>query len=542
MAELGSHAVVLGAGIAGLLAARVLTESYESVTVVDRDELPDRAEQRTGVPQGRHLHSLLARGTQAIGELFPGLLDELGAAGAVVDDSSDLSRLYVRVGRYELNPAGRLSDPQPLAAYQASRPFLEFHLRRRVNALGNVAILDRSNIVAPVLAGSAVTGVRIINRDSGTASTVSADLMVDATGRAGRTAHFLAMQGFGVVPEERVPSSGGYSSQLLSIPTGRIAQRMVFVNQGSRSPGALMVAYEHDTWMLAISCPAECGSPPDSFAEMLQSAGSMLPATIMAGLRDATCVGEISVSRNTAAVWRRYDRMPYLPSGLVILGDALCSLNPLHGQGMTMAAVQALALRDCLREGTADLPQRFFSAATEHIRPVWAANRAIDQPAPAAQERASARRLNSWMQRAATRAASTDIVVVERILRVRGLIDPPARLREPSLFARILFANLRHPRPALYRPGPSVHSSVSQRDEREIRALVDGQARRRRGRTEITRLRYLTPDVALIQARAAITGRLRRGSRRNTSVAVRTDNGWRLAFSQNAQGRLTCLS
>ncbi|BBY56975.1 hypothetical protein [Mycolicibacterium sarraceniae] len=85
MAELGSQAVVLGAGIAGLLAARVLSDFYGSVTVVDRDGLPDRAEQRTGVPQGRHLHSLLSRGTQAIGELFPGLLRELGAAGAVVD-------------------------------------------------------------------------------------------------------------------------------------------------------------------------------------------------------------------------------------------------------------------------------------------------------------------------------------------------------------------------------------------------------------------------------------------------------------------------
>jgi 2-polyprenyl-6-methoxyphenol hydroxylase-like FAD-dependent oxidoreductase len=533
MAELGSQAVVLGAGIAGLLAARVLTEFYESVTVVDRDRLPDRAEQRAGVPQGRHLHSLLARGTQVIGELFPGLLGELGAAGAVVDDGDDLSRLYVRVGRYELNPAGRLADPKPLAAYQASRPFLEFHLRRRVHALGNVTILDRRNVVAPVLVGDAVTGVRIINRDSGTASTLSTDLVVDATGRAGRTAYFLAHQGFGVTPEERVPSIGGYSSQLLSIPPGRISQRMVFVNQGGGAPGALMMAYERDSWMLAISCPAEYGSPPDNFVEMLQAAESMLPPTIMAGLRDATSVGEISVSRNTAAVWRRYDRMPHLPSGLVVLGDALCSLNPLHGQGMTMAAVQALALRACLRAGKTDLPQRFYRAAAEHIGPVWAVNRANDRSPSAADQRASTSRLNSWTQRAALRAASADIAVAERILRVRGLIDPPARLRDPSLFARILLVNLRHPSPALYAPGPSLHSSVSQTDEREIRALVDGQAKRRRGRTEITRLRYLTPDVALIQARAVIAGRLHSVKRRNTTVAVRTDDGWLLAFSQN---------
>ncbi|WP_319431775.1 FAD-dependent oxidoreductase [Mycobacterium sp. RTGN5] len=542
MAELGSQAVVLGAGIAGLLAAGALTEFYESVTVVDRDGLPDHAEQRTGVPQGRHLHSLLGRGTQAMGELFPGFLGELAAAGAVVDDSDDLSRLYVRVGRYELNPLGRLADPKPLAAYQASRPFVEFHLRRRVAALANVTILDRRNVVAPVIAGDAVTGVRIINRDSGSAATLPAELVVDTTGRAGRTAHFLANQDFGVVPEERIPPTGGYSSQLLSIPPGRISQRMLFVNQGSRAPGALMVAYEHDTWMLAIACPAEWGSPPKNFAELMQSAQRLLPATIMAGLRDATCVGEISISRNTGAVWRRYDRMSRLPSGLVILGDALCSLNPLHGQGMTMAAVEALALRDCLRAGDADLPQRFFSAAAEHIGPVWATNRANDRPPSPGTARSSSRRLGAWIQHAVLQAASTDIAVAERIMRVRGLIDPPARLREPSLLARVVLANLRYPRRTQQATATPSHSSVSDTDEQAIRALVDRQAHRRRGPTEIIRLRYLTPDVALIQARAAITRRLRRGHWRNTSVAVRTEDGWLLAFSQNTQDRLTCLS
>jgi 2-polyprenyl-6-methoxyphenol hydroxylase-like FAD-dependent oxidoreductase len=449
MAEQGSRAVVLGAGVGGLLAARVLSEFYSSVTIVERDALPSRAEQRTGVPQGRHLHSLLSRGTQGIGELFPGILDELAAAGAVVDDGDDLSRFYLRVGRYELNPAGRLADPKPLAAYQASRPFLELHLRRRVTSLANVTILDRRNTVSPVIVGESVTGVRIIDRDNGIASTLSADLVVDATGRAGRAAHFLASQGFGAVAEDRVAPTGGYSSQLLRIPPGRIDERMVFVNPGSRAPGGALVAYEHDTWMLAISTPADSGGPPKDFAEMLLSAQRLLPANVAAGLRDATCLGEISISRNTGAVWRRYDRMPRLPSGLVVLGDALCSLNPLHGQGMTMAALQALCLRDCLRVGNADLPQRFYRCAAELIGPVWAANRAGDRPAPSAGGRAVARTLNAWVQRAVLRAASVDIAVTERIMRVRGLIDPPARLRDPSLFARVLLANLRYPLPAL---------------------------------------------------------------------------------------------
>ncbi|WP_431232931.1 FAD-dependent oxidoreductase [Mycolicibacterium psychrotolerans] len=298
MAELGSHAVVLGAGMAGLLAARVLSEFYASVTVVERDTLPDGAAQRTGVPQGRHLHSLLSRGTQAIGELFPGILTEMGADGAVVDEGDDLSRVYVRIGSHELNPVGQLADPQAVAAYQASRPFLELHLRRRVNGLPNVTVIGQRNIVGPVLADGSVTGVRIIDRETGSASILRGDLVVDATGRAACSARFLTNQGFGVVPEKRVPSTGGYSSQLLRIPPGRIRQRLVFVNEGRQAPGAMLVAYEHDTWMVAVSCSDECGPPPTSFAAMMRMVERILPAEMVAGLRDATCVGR---SRSHAA-------------------------------------------------------------------------------------------------------------------------------------------------------------------------------------------------------------------------------------------------
>lgn len=446
MAESGSQAVVLGAGIAGLLAARVLSEFYASVVVVERDVLSDHPDQRKGVPQGRHLHQLLSRGTQILGELFPGLFDELVAAGAAVDQGDDLSRLYIRASGYELNPAGKLADPEPLAAYQASRPFVECHLRQRVAALGNVTIHDNHEAIEPLVTAEVVNGVRIINRDNDVTSTVDANLVVDATGRSARTPAFLETHGYGAPPEERIPSTGGYSSHLMRIAPGRLAQRLAFVNNGSRAPGAMLVAYERDTWMLAIVRPAGDGNPPSDFAEMVAAAEQMFPESIAAALRDATPLGEISVSRNTSAAWRRYDQMSRLPAGLLALGDAVCNLNPLHGQGMTMAALQTLALRDCLRSGDADLPRRFYSAAAGDIRPVWQANRATDQVRSVSAARSTQRRLLSVVQRAALRAASHDIAVTERFLRVRGLIDPPERLQDPALFVRILLANLRHPR------------------------------------------------------------------------------------------------
>ncbi|MGB3486008.1 MAG: SgcJ/EcaC family oxidoreductase [Mycobacterium sp.] len=587
MAKQGSQAVVLGAGMAGLLAAGVLSEFYGSVTVVEQDLLPDHPDQRKGVPQGRHLHNFVSRGTRVIDELLPGILDELAYAGAVVDEGHDLSRLYIRVAGNELKPNGNLTDPGSLAAYQASRPFIEFHLRRRITALANVTVLDNHEVIEPVLSADRVTGARIVNHANGVTITMDGDVVVDATGRTARTLAFLDRHGFSPPPTHRAPSTWGYSSQLMHIAPGRIPERMAFVSQGSSAPGALLVAYEHDTWMLSVSRPIECGTPPRNFTELMVESEQILPAAIMSVLRDATPIGQIAISRSTAAGWRRYDQMSSPPNGLLVIGDALCNLNPLHGQGMTMAALQAHALRDCLRAGNTDLARRFYRAAAEHIEPVWVMNQTTERRPAAGTPRTLRGRVRAWMQRSTLAAATADIVVAERILRVRNLIDPPTRLHDPILLVRILRTNLRHrgPQPNALADDAS---SVNRDDEQAILALIDRQitgwdtadsdayasvftpdadyvtflGSRHKGRaaiaasytplfkkllhgkrlrTQISQLRYLAPDVALIQAHAAITKQSRwwnrRGGRINTSIAVRTNDGWRLAASQNTTHR-----
>jgi 2-polyprenyl-6-methoxyphenol hydroxylase-like FAD-dependent oxidoreductase len=452
MTRLKPEAVVLGAGMAGLLAARVLSEFYASVTVVERDTLPDHPSHRRGVPQGRHLHHLLSRGTQVLGEFFPGLLDELAAAGAVVLDDDDLSRIYARVGRYELNRSETLADPEALVLYLASRPFLEFHVRRRVAALDNVTIIDGHDVVEPLAVADAVTGVRIVDRATGTVMELNTGLVVDATGRAARTTAFLDGLGYQRPPEKHTAAIWGYSSQLMSLPIDRIAERILMVDKGIGTPRGLLLAYEHDTWMLAIGRSVGHGDPPADFADMLTLAESMFPATAVAALHEARPIGDTAIFRHTAAVWRRYDRMPRFPSGLLVIGDALCSLNPLYGQGMTVAALQTVALRDCLRLGDADLAQRFFRAAAGHIGPVWAMNQANEiDPSSTRRAHPLRRRLANWSANAALKAAANDIAVTERFFRVNNLLDPPTRLRDPALLPRILLANIRHHQPSATR-------------------------------------------------------------------------------------------
>ncbi|MBY0442061.1 MAG: FAD-dependent monooxygenase [Mycobacteriaceae bacterium] len=441
---IGENAVILGAGIAGLLAAAALCAFYNSVIAVERDALLDRPAPRRGVPQGRHLHMLLSRGAPVMAELFPGLLDKLTAAGAVVFDDGDLSQLYARIGRYELKRSGALADPAALAVHLASRPFPEFQLRRRVAALGNVRILDRHDVVEPVTADAAVVGVRIINRNNGLYNTLAADLVIDAMGRAARTPTFLAELGYGHPPAKRSEVSVAYSSQPLSIPQGCIAERLALFNHGINKHRGLPMACEHDTWMLAIGHSAKAGRPPANFTEMLALAEQSLPASIMAGLGKAQPLGRTAIMRNATAVWRRFDQMPRFPSGLLVIGDALRSLDPTYGQGMTMAALQAMTLRNCLQSGATDLAPRFFSATARQIGPTWVANQVRDRMlSPTSQPHSLRQRVMGWTAQAALNAAGNDIIVTERFLRVMNLIDSPARLQDLRLLPRILAINAR---------------------------------------------------------------------------------------------------
>lgn len=442
--RLGEHAVVLGAGMAGLLAARVLSEFYDSVSVVERDRLPDYPCHRRGIPQGRHLHNFYSRGLQVLEELFPGLLEDLSRAGAVVVDDGDLSRFYVRFGRYEMKQSGTFADPDALALHMTTRPFMEFHLRRRVKALPNVTFLDGHDVSELLNTADIVNGVRITRRYNGFLTALDADLVVDAMGRAARTPAFLESLGYPRPTEDRVVARYGYASQQLSMPEASIPQRLVMFNPGGGRPGGLLLANEHDTFMLAIGVPVEAGEPPTDFAAMLAMAEPSLPPAIIEGLRRAYPIGEAVTYHHGAAIWRRYDQMAEFPSGLLVMGDALCSLDPTYGQGMTIAALEALTLRDCLQAGDAQLAQRFFRATTHYIGQTWAANQLRDRTTSGGYRPRGVRaRLQDWMSRAALNASTRDAVLTERFFRISNFIDSPARLRDPALLPRIVWGNLR---------------------------------------------------------------------------------------------------
>jgi 2-polyprenyl-6-methoxyphenol hydroxylase-like FAD-dependent oxidoreductase len=438
-AKIGNRAVVLGASMAGMLAARSLADFFDTVIVVERDPLPDIRTARRGVPQGRHLHGLLARGAQILEESFPGILDELVLDGAHYFDGTDLSRLSYNLGGHQMVSSGSATS---VNLYLVSRPFLEEHVRKRLSNIPNITLLDEHDIVAltstPEAPGKCrITGARVSDRRTGEDAALTADLVVDATGRAARTPFWLDCLGFGRPPEDHVAVHMTYASQKLRMAPEALHELGFVVGCVPGRPRGLgMLRCEDDTWMLTVMGVAG-HEPPCDLAGMCDFVADCAPDRMLAAIRAAEPLGEPVRHRMPSSQWRRYDKMRRFPEGLLVTGDAICSFNPIYGQGMTVAALEALALRECLAGGTKDLASRFFHAAAAPIRQAWqlSTNADLSMPEIGGTPTLAARLLNEYVDRVLT-ATEYDTVAVNQFFRVTSLIDPATRLLRPSIMWR----------------------------------------------------------------------------------------------------------
>jgi 2-polyprenyl-6-methoxyphenol hydroxylase-like FAD-dependent oxidoreductase len=442
--------------MAGLLTARVLTDAYDRVTVVERDILPHDVAHRRGVPQGRHVHALHARGRELLDELFPGFTEQVVQAGAAIGGTLGDVRIHVSGQRLRQVHIG-------LRALGASRPLLESHVRQRVRALPSVRFVEACDVVGLVTDGDQrwVTGVRVAHRDDGgTEQTMSADLVVDATGRGSRTPVWLEQFGYPRPTADRVEIGLGYSSRRYRLRPGALGDDLAILTAPTPgNPRAGGVA-PLESGLHIVTLGGILGDhPPLDPAGFDAFAASVCFPDVAEAIVGATPVDEAVPFRFPASVRYRYERLRRFPAGLLVIGDAVCSFNPIYGQGMTVAAMEAATLRDMLRNGSPPAPHKYFRRIAKMIDTPWEIVVGADLAFPDVPGRRTTktRMVNAYLPRLHA-AASTDSSLARAFIRVVGMVDKPQGLLRPDRALRVLWAHLRGaPTPA---SGPSARSPV----------------------------------------------------------------------------------
>jgi 2-polyprenyl-6-methoxyphenol hydroxylase-like FAD-dependent oxidoreductase len=439
----GEHAVVIGASMGGLLAARALADVFPLVTVLERDGFPDTDAPRKGVPQGHHAHGLLSRGRSVIEGFFPGWTEGVIEAGGIRVD-------VVRDVCWFGHGVALKQAPSDLEGLAASRPVLEGHVRRRLLALPGVRAIQNCAVLGLVASedGSAVQGVRVRlgnGQENGQEHTITADLVVDASGRGSLAPAWLEALGYQRPEEERIEVGIGYTTRLYRRHAGELGGKLAVVvagNEPNWRNGAILFQSE-DCWIVSIG--GYFGDHAPDNAQMFAAyAGSFPTGEIHDIVAHAKPLGDFVTYRYPANVRRRYERLARFPKNLLVFGDALSCFNPIYGQGMTVAAQEAVALRDTLREADTALARRFFAAAAGIVDVPWDIAVGNDRRHPRVIGPRSAKvRFINWYIGKLYKAAQHDGALATAFLRVSNLEVPPETLVDPAVVARVIRGNLR---------------------------------------------------------------------------------------------------
>jgi 2-polyprenyl-6-methoxyphenol hydroxylase-like FAD-dependent oxidoreductase len=438
---IGKQAVVVGAGMAGLPAACALADFFEHVVMLERDILPLKASHRAGTPQGRHTHALLGGGQRALAELFPGFERDLAEAGAVP----------FRVG-LELRVETPAFDPFPPRdlgwdSYYMSRPLIEFIVRQRVRQLANITIREHCRALELVSSsdGAVVSAVRFAN-GKGKPETVAADLIVEASGRGYLTFALLDAIGRPRPEATIIGVDITYATSVFAIPDDAPTEWKAVLTFDSPAEGgaaAIMAPLEHDRWIVTLVGRHGDKLPGDQDG-FLAHARQLRTPTIADAIRGAEPLGEIVRFGFPASVRRHFDQLEGFTRGFLPFGDAICRFNPVHGQGMSVAAQEARLLQELLQkrlgepDPLAGLAEAFFADAATLIETPWALAAVPDLAHP----RTEGHRPEDLQQRlefgaGLNRLAAQDAAVHKLLVEVLHLLKPQSVLRDPEIVERV---------------------------------------------------------------------------------------------------------
>ena len=433
------HALVIGSSLAGLFAARVLSDHYARVTILERDPVNDGPESRKGQPHTRHIHGLLVQGLEIIKHFFPGLEEQLIEGGAIVADMGEAMRWYHFDGF-------KIQFKSGLVGMVMSRPFLEWHIRRRVLDVPNVTLMPEHRVrgLAMTPDRTRLVGVKVTDREHPNETRIcTADLVVDACGRGSSTPTWLRDVGYPSPPESEVKVRVGYATRLYRRRPDDLsgaASVMIFPTPPAGKHLTALFPVENERWI--VTAIGWCGDyPPDDDPGFLAFIRRMPVPDIFDITSRAEPLSDIVTHRFPSNLRRHYEKLHRFPEGYLVIGDAVASFNPIYGQGMTSAAMQAQALDDVLRRrrGSHGLWRSFFRRVADIVNIPWqlAVGEDFRYPETEGRKPALMDLVNAYVAKVHV-ATQHDAVVYGQFLRVMNLMAPPISLMHPRIAWRVL--------------------------------------------------------------------------------------------------------
>ena len=457
--RLGENAAVIGGSLAGLMTARVLADHFESVTVLERDRIESTPALHKSIPQGNHVHGLLPSGREAMSSFYPNLFTNLEKSGSV---RCRLGRDFVFYGPSgrSYSPSGTVREPRDLGYdfYGQSRGLLEHCMRQCTLEQQNVRFLSDSVVQGLVCRDARVEGVRW--GSNGESSVLATDLVVDACGRGSRAPRWLNEMGFQAPTESIIGVDLAYASTHFRVPEN-YDRRESLVGFDWPSPDSancelsansgLIEIIEGGVWHLTLA--GRFGDyPPRDEEGFFAFAKSLHTPKLYELIKDAERVSDITTHRFPTSVRRHYEALTKFPEGYIVLGDAIASFNPVYGQGMSSAALQAQALGQLLAEratrteGLAGLWLSFFAKAAEVVANPWILAGSVDL----AFAKTQGERPPDFKEQLAYIAAldaltANDIELDQLFNDVFCLCKPVSALNEEPLRTRVLAELRKHP-------------------------------------------------------------------------------------------------
>lgn len=444
--KLGKHAVVLGSSTAGLLTARVLSERFEKVTVIERDPLQDSPDPRKGTPQAQHLHVLLARGAQVLEDLFPGFLKELVEAGSQPGEMADAA--WYHFGQWKVRAQ------TGVVAYNQSRGMLDWKVRQRVLALPNVTVVDRCEAHGYLTTPdkSRVTGLKLQRQGEPETTLDGVDLVVDASGRGSQTPRWLEELGYPRVEQTLIKTDVTYTSRMYQRPKdhkGTWSMLAIYADPPDGKRMGVIVPVEKERWNVSLCGMLKEHAPIDE-AGFLEFARSLPRPDIYEAIKNAEPAGPIVMHKFPGSQRRHYDQMARFPESLVVLGDALCSLNPIYGQGMTASALEVMLFVECLdkqRPGDlTGLSQRFRKQVPSVLMVPWMLAMTEDLRFPEVEgPRPMGFGLMRWYANQLHTLSAHDPEIVRGFVNVQHMLKSPAALFSPGMVWKVLASRWSSP-------------------------------------------------------------------------------------------------